>query len=307
MANDERDNRLDQIKEGAGLEDSRINKDFVDFVRKWSTPVLLVAALISLGYFGYNKRVEAKAARIDEAFQQYNLSAETVSPSPDALRRIAQDYKRVEGVYLLATTKAADEYLRAVQRGVKPGSTLTEAGEIENETDLLTPEDLEKFLDEAEALYKEVHSASVEKPAFALHTLNALYGLAAVAESRGDSTAAKNVLEQAAALAEHHGYLEQNALAKMRIAAAASLGEPVSLPRKADLPPIPALAPKPPVLPPVEDAAGPQLPGYPPADGEAAPPTEDEAPPAEGDTPPTEGGAGPTGDGGGSADADGGR
>ncbi len=68
------DDRLDQIKEGAGLEDSRINQEFVDFIRKWSTPVLLVAALITLGYFLNNKRIDARAAYINEAFSQLNQS-----------------------------------------------------------------------------------------------------------------------------------------------------------------------------------------------------------------------------------------
>ena len=60
--------RLGELKEGAGLEDSRINQDFVDFIRKWSTPLLMVAAAIAIGYFLYNKRIEARQAHIDEAF-----------------------------------------------------------------------------------------------------------------------------------------------------------------------------------------------------------------------------------------------
>lgn len=298
MANDERDNRLDQIKEGAGLEDSRINQEFIDFVRKWSTPVLLLAALISLGYFLNNKRIESRATRIDEAFQQYNLTTQTLSPSPDALKQIAQDYRKVEGVYLLATQRAADEYLRAVQRGVKPGVSLTQTGEIENEEDLLTPEDRARFLNEAEALYKEVHAATAGHAKYGLHTLGALYGLAAVAESRGDTAAAQNVLDQAAALADSLGYLEQHALAKVRIAALPSLGEVASLPRKADLPEIPALQPTPIVIPeitPAETEVGPQLPegagetptetptedpAAGPGDGQAEPPDSEPGQPA---------------------------
>ena len=81
------------------------------------------------------------------------------------------------------------------------------------------------------------------------------------------------MLDQAAALAESHGYLEQNALARVRIAALPSLGEEVSLPRKADLPEIPALQPAPiviPEFPPAETEVGPQLP-----EGAGETPTED--------------------------------
>ncbi len=238
------DVRLEGITEGAGLEDSRINQEFIDFIRKWSTPVLLVLALIALGYFFNIKRVEAKQAHIDEAFQQLNLSLETGSPSPDALRRIAEDYKDVVGVRLKATMGAADEYLRAVQRGIKPGSPIDpNTGEFENVEDLLTAEDRERFLAEAETLYKRVHTETVDNPKLSVHTLGALYGLAAVSESRGDLAAAQNVLEQAAALAEKHGYMELSAIAQVRIAALPTLGEAVQLVSKDELPEIPALKP----------------------------------------------------------------
>lgn len=271
-----KDNRLDEIKEGAGLEDSRINQEFIDFIRKWSTPVLLVAALLALGYFLNIRRIEAKQAHIDEAFQQLNLSMETGSPSPDALRRIAEDYKGVVGVHLMATMAAADEYLRAVQRGIKPGSPINpETGEFENVEDVLTEEDRTRFLSEAEALYKQVHAETVDVPKLGLHTLGALYGLAAVSESRGELEAARNVLEQAAALAEKHGFLEHTAIAQARIEALPTLGEPVRLVSKDELPEIPALAPIEFEMPVIEGVSedgvvGPQLPEGPEGAGEGA-------------------------------------
>jgi hypothetical protein len=275
------DNRLNQITEGAGLQESRLNVEFIEFIRKWSTPVLLVLAALAVGYFLWNKQKDARAARIDEAFEQLNQSTETTSPSPDALRRIAEDYQGVTGVRLLALLGAADEYLRAVTRGVKPGAVLNNEGIAENPEDLLTDEDRERFLAEAETLYKEVHATAAEKPSLALHTLSALYGLAAVAESRGDVDAAKNVLEQAHKLANDHGFAEHAVRTQERIAALPSRATEVALYRKAELPEIPAL--KPPELEPAtelnpEDAVvGPQLPeggaeGTPPVGGGGADP-----------------------------------
>lgn len=284
------DNRLDEIREGAGLEDSRINQEFVDFIRKWSTPVLLVAALIAIGYFLNNKRIEARAAHVDEAFSQLNQSMGTISPSPDALRRIAEDYKDVQGVRLMATMAAADEYMRAVRRGVKPGTVISQlTGEPENPDDLLTDPDRERFLAEAETLYKQVHAATVDDPALAVHTMGALYGLAAVSESRGDLTAARNVLDQAAALAQDHGFFEQTAIAQGRISALTSVDAPVWLPAKADLPEIPALKPEAPETPvggttPVDETVGPQLPE------------------SDGDTPGDDAGGQPAGEAGGATD-----
>lgn len=278
MANEDFDKRLDQIKEGAGLEDSRINQEFVDFVRKWSTPVLLIAALIALGYFLNNKRKEHRAAHIDQAFQELNASTEAGSPSPDALRRIAQDYKDVPGVHALADIAAADQYLRAVQRGVKPGSPIDpNTFEYENPDDALTDADREHFLSEAESLYKSVFNATEKSPGMALHTLDALYGLAAVSESRGDADAAKNMLQRAEDLAQRHGFLEQQTVAKSRLAALPELmSEHVKLYSKDQLAEIPALKPPEPETPaaPETGPAGPQQPegGSPAGDDQAGKP-----------------------------------
>lgn len=273
----DRDNRLGEIKEGAGLEDSRINQEFVDFIRKWSTPLLMIAAAIAIGYFLYNKRLEARQAHIDEAFAQYNQSATTFSPSPDALRRIAEDYRDVKGVSVMARIAAADEYLRSVARGIRPGSPLNPAtGEPENEEDYINDADRDQLLGEAEAMYREVWNETQGNPAMAIHTLSALYGLAAVSESRMDVDAAKNALDQAMALAEDRGFIEHVALTRQRIDALPRLTR-VTLPRKADLPP----EPEPEVIPPLEGETGvidgpvgPQLPeggaGDPEGPGEGA-------------------------------------
>lgn len=231
------DNRLGQIREGAGLEDSKINQEFVDFIRKWSTPVLLIAAAIAIGYFLYNKRLEAKQAHIDEAFNQYNQSANTLSPSPDALRRISDDYSDVKGVSIMARIAAADEYLRSVQRGIRPGSPIdASTGEPENTEDFLTTdEDRERLLAEAESLYRSVWEETQGKPTMAIHTLGALYGLAAVSESRGDLDAARNAFDQAMALAEDNGFVEHVSIIRQRLDELPRITR-VSLPSKADLP-----------------------------------------------------------------------
>lgn len=257
-----KDTRLDELKEGAGLEESRINQDLVDFLRRWSSPVLLVLAAISLGYFFWTKQQEARLARVDEAFQQFNQSTNAGAVSPDVLKRIAEDFDDVEGVHLLATLYAADQYLRAVRRGVTPGAELSAAGEPVNEEDMLSDEEGSRFLEEAESLYRRVFDRTQSKPAMAIHQLSALYGLAAVAESRGDLDRAKNVLDQAETLAGKQGFLEHVQITSMRKDRLASLAEPVILYDKADLPVIPALVPPEPELPELglDDLTGPAIP-----------------------------------------------
>lgn len=275
--------RLGQIKEGAGLEDSKINQEFVEFIRKWSTPVLLIAAAVAVGYFLYNKRVEARQAHVDRAFAQYNESSGTFSPSPDALRRIAEDFDDVKGVSIMARTAAADEYLRAVQRGIRPGSPLNQlTGEPENEEDFLNDEDRDRLLAEAESLYREVWNETEGNAALAIHTLGALYGLAAVAESRLDLDAARNTLDQARALAEDRGFIEHVALASRRIEALPRLAR-VSLPNKADIPLPPEPEPEETEVPETDTTVGPALPddatdaGEPGASTEVVDPDADDA------------------------------
>lgn len=297
------DTRLHQIKEGAGLEESRLNTEFIEFLRKWSTPVLLVLAAISLGYFLWNKQKEVRAARVDQAFAQLNQSTETTSPSPDALRRIAEDFKSVPGVKIMATLAAADEYLRAVQRGVKPGASINQDGEAENADDVLTDEDRARFLGEAETLYKQVYAMTDGKAGLAIHRLSALYGLAAVSESRNDATAAKNMLDQAATLAANNGYMEQSALIQARLAGLASLDKRVTLYSKAELPEIPALKPPEPeptpepATTPEDSTVGPQLP-----EGEPTPPPAEQPGTDPGVEKPGEGAGDPAGDGAGDGD-----
>ena len=62
------DERQTQIRQGAGLEESRINTEFLDFLNKWSSPVLIVIGLIGLGWFGLNYLERSKQSRMNNAF-----------------------------------------------------------------------------------------------------------------------------------------------------------------------------------------------------------------------------------------------
>jgi hypothetical protein len=41
------DERQTQIRERAGLEEARYNQDFIEFLRRFGTPILMVAAVIA--------------------------------------------------------------------------------------------------------------------------------------------------------------------------------------------------------------------------------------------------------------------
>ncbi|HRQ71398.1 MAG TPA: hypothetical protein PLU35_00040 [Phycisphaerales bacterium] len=235
------DKRHTEIKEGAGLDESRLNLEFVDFLRKWSTPVLLILAIAAVGYFLYTRQQEAKRERTADAFRQFTVVAMSANPSPESLVGIAEAFGDVRGIGPMARLAAADEYLRAVRRNLRPGSELGPGGVVLDPEDELKPEERARFLDEAERLYRRAHADTAGNPAMTLHTLGALYGLAAVAECVGDTNAARNVLDQALMLAEKRGYPQHVVIARERLEALSKGAAPVRLYRADELAPLPGL------------------------------------------------------------------
>ena len=114
------DQRHEQIREGAGLEESRINTEFVDLIKKWSSPVLFVAAAISLGYLGLMKLEDRRVARVDEAFAELELQRNSASPSPDSLLRVAGDYSDIRAVAPLASAHRMSHRVHGGATNVRP-------------------------------------------------------------------------------------------------------------------------------------------------------------------------------------------
>ena len=79
------DDRQTKIREGAGLEDSRINQEFVDFLNKWSSPVLIVLAVAALIWAGLTKLEQMKNEKIDNAFGEFQAAIEGGNPAPTSL------------------------------------------------------------------------------------------------------------------------------------------------------------------------------------------------------------------------------
>ncbi len=238
--------RQTQIVEGAGLEESRVNREFIDFLQKWSSPVLFVLAALFLGWWLWTRHVEKQAERRGDAFRELDALRVAGNASPDSLRGIAEEYSDVKGVPEQARLAAADEYMRAVRRGIFPGSELNPDGTLQFEDDAMSEDDRVRFLGEARALYAEVET-SARKQGMDLLRFNALSGLAAVAESTGDAEVAREYLEDLASAADAASFDLIAEGARRRLA---SLGGGVvatpTLYAVADLPPDPDAPPPPP-------------------------------------------------------------
>ncbi len=186
------DDRQAQIKEGAGLDENRVNQDLVDFLEKWSAPFLFVLALLMAGYWGWGKLQQMRAAHVAEAFAAYTSATSGDNPSPDSLKRVADEYSDVPGASAQARLRAARVYLEAVWYGTEPGTELGPGGQLLNEEDALTQDEIDAFLTAADEQYRLVLETTEGDEGMWVIELDALWGRAAVAASRGDVDAARS-------------------------------------------------------------------------------------------------------------------
>lgn len=281
-----------EIREGAGLEEARLNQDFIEFLRRWSTPILVVVALGAVGYAGYTRWKEHEHLKIDNAYAEYQRVAGVASPSPESLRRIADEYENIGAVSLMARLEAADVYLQSVRQGIRPGGQIDAQGAIAKPEDALSDQDKSTYLDQAQQLYSQVIDKARRTDAQILMVIGGTYGLAAVAECRGDFDAARKHYETVEALVKDTPYKAHATVAQERIKNLDKLKQVPRLYAKSELP-AEAVAPPspfdPPVNPPQNPPAAPSstapapAPAGPPIDQPGANPPQ----PAPGDAPPT--------------------
>lgn len=234
------DDRQTKIREGAGLEDSRINQEFVDFLNKWSTPVLMTLA-VAAGIWWLMQYMERKQnARIDQAFSELEAATSGGNPSPSSLSTIATDYAGVRSVPELAKLTASDIYLRAFTIGIEPGAQFDPVTRrVLNPDDILSTERRTMYLDLAQQTADEVLSSSKDKPGKALFAMQALTRLAAVQEGKRDFDAAKGYYEQLKVLGEKEQYATIVTFAESRIAKLDSLKQVGELPSSDQVPALP--------------------------------------------------------------------
>lgn len=191
------DRRQTEIVEGAGLEESRINADFADWLKRWGSPILLAILVLALGYRGWMWYQDKQVAELDNAFIE--LDAASQAGQPVALMQVADDWDGRATVSQQARLEAADRLMLAYSTGVKPGGM---AGIIE---DAASDEDLQGYLNQASRLYDEVEQESNSRTGQAILLMHAISGRAAVAASKGEFAQAISMLERVIELAEDQG------------------------------------------------------------------------------------------------------
>jgi len=285
------DKRQTEIVEGAGLDEGRVNQDLIDFLSKWSSPLLFAMALIAGGWWFWNYRAEQKTAYRDSALVQLENATLSGNPNPVTLVALADEFSDVEGVPARALLAAGDVRLSAASRGIAPGAQVNQDGTVAEE-DLLSDEDRLDEFDKAAKLYQRAWDLTKDEPAMALHAVGAASGMAAVAESLGDIEAARDAYERLIGVADNANYLQQSAVAKRRMASLEErLSEAPQLYPKSELPelyadrPLESEAAVTPLIEGSTDVVGPEAP---PAETPPAETSEGDAPAAEPEAPATE-------------------
>jgi hypothetical protein len=229
------DKRQTEITQGKGLQESRINQDFVDFLNKWSTPVLLLLVLVAGGIWAKRMWDERRVAKVNAAFASYEAALGAGNPNPESLRRVAEEFPGVRGVPGMARLTTADLYLSAATTGLKPGAELDGEGRAVNADDVLDDAARLRYLEDAGRLYEQV-LADAEAADQTLLAIGAAFGSGAVKVSRGDADGARGMYERAAALAEEGRYPILAGIARERAAGVGSVAARSPLPSSASLP-----------------------------------------------------------------------
>lgn len=229
------DDRQKGIEIGAGLQESRLNEDFIQWLQKWG-PRLLYTLAIVVGLYAANKYYQQwQADKTDQAFKELAdargaLVGATFSGSPDALLAIADKYPGRASIAVQARLDAADIYAVSARRGVFPG------GEFANESDRLSPEDFDRQNERAKALYQQVIDRVAGKSRYNAFALDAYEGLFTAELNLGNWPEARAAATRALELAEAaklHGRAE---ILRQRLESVDGLGKLSELPTREELP-----------------------------------------------------------------------
>lgn len=219
--------RLGQVQT-QDLTESRINEDFVHWLKTSGSNILLVLLLAVCAVLGYNywqrKNVEKTSAAWND------LSQATL---PEAFEQLAKDHAEVPQAAMIALLQAGDLRLNQIRTGI-----LTPA---QGDTPAVSLDDAGRkiALDAADENYAKAADIAIKvagsRENAALVVVPSLFGRAAVAESRGDFDAAKKFLDDAAAVAGDR-WTRLSEVAKARVEQTTALASAVMLPKQADLP-----------------------------------------------------------------------
>lgn len=227
------EDRQRQIKEGAGLEESRLNKEFIEMLSKWGPYFFIGVAILAGGYALYQKYERDQATARDTAY--VSLNAASIAQNPDTLAEIARESSGT-AIPLISAMAAADIHLSAARTGIPIGEKLGQDGKLPEGKAFLTDEQRAQELAKAEELYKLVVGKGNGSAGQESFVISSLTGLASISEDRGKVDEATNYYNQAIAKAEALKFTHLAGTLKERLASLPKLNAAPKLLTNAELP-----------------------------------------------------------------------
>ncbi len=217
------DERLKDIHT-TDLAESRINEDFLEWLKTKGPQYLLLALIGVCLYLGVVRWKQYKVTYYNNAWSEL-LACDL----PGSFEDVAERYADVPGLPQQALRSAADQWLSAVQTGTPLGGV----GDVA--VSALTDDQRSDYLDQAARLYHALANADDGSLAVTLYSVSAMQGLAVVAESKGQIDEAIRWYDMAADRAEAY-YPQLARRVRERASTSGEFAEPVTLPTKAELP-----------------------------------------------------------------------
>ncbi len=228
------DNRLKELHTSQ-MTESAVNRELLEWLQKHGWNILLAVLLLILAGRGWLWMKERRVMALNEAWADL-AGAGGVAPLLD----VAQRHEGVGSISELARLRAADIHLRTLSTNV---SETTPGEDADAPIEPMTEQEREDLLGALERLYQEVADSTETDAGKRSLRLQALFGLAAVAEMRGDTARAEElyVQVQSEATGAHEAF---STLAQGRMDDLSGLGGFVVLPtdaqvREARTPPAP--------------------------------------------------------------------
>ncbi len=221
------------VQIGAGLQESRLNTELIDFLNKWGPRVLLIVALVAGAYLLRNYLVDQGQQRINDRYVTYQQISATANP--EALVNFAEDIRdnRVGALWEQAMLEAASSYLAAGRRGVSI-EAIRELNPSEDQ--LLSVEESRELTERARDTYRTVLDETAGSKAKVYWAQSARHGLASALITLGAFDEARTVLEEMKRVGEEFNAPDQVALAELRLERLPTLAAMGELPSNADLP-----------------------------------------------------------------------
>lgn len=168
--------RLKQVQQ-TDLTESRVNEDFVNWLKTKAPTYLLVILLVFAGALVFKRWQAGKQAKVNNA---WGALADVRGGLPDSIAEVGETHKDIEGVWLLANDWAAGEYLNAIIGDRPLGASLDDLNAP------LTADQREDYLRLMSKHYQNLIDSDDGTDAVAIHGFKGRMGLALVAECRED-------------------------------------------------------------------------------------------------------------------------